>query len=86
MGAPNPPLPARGTAVSTLPAFTTLVTELDTGDTAWLLVSSALVLLMAPGLALFYGGMVRSKSVLNTVSYTHLDVYKRQGRCSPRPG
>ncbi len=35
------------------------------GDTAWLLAASALVLLMAPGLALFYGGMVRSKSVLN---------------------
>ena len=70
MGAPNPPLPARGTAVSTLPAFTTLVTEIDTGDTAWLLVSSALVLLMAPGLALFYGGMVRSKSVLNMMMMT----------------
>jgi len=35
------------------------------GDTAWLLASAALVLLMAPGLAIFYGGMVRSKSVLN---------------------
>ena len=38
---------------------------LDTGDTAWLLVSSALVLLMTPGLAFFYGGLNRSKSVLN---------------------
>ena len=37
----------------------------DTGDTAWMLASAALVLLMTPGLALFYGGMVRSKSVLN---------------------
>jgi Amt family ammonium transporter len=37
----------------------------DTGDTAWMLASSALVLLMTPGLALFYGGMVRAKSVLN---------------------
>ncbi len=35
------------------------------GDTAWLLASAALVLLMAPGLAIFYGGMVRAKSVLN---------------------
>ncbi|PXY27128.1 ammonium transporter [Prauserella muralis] len=35
------------------------------GDTAWLLTSAALVLLMTPGLAFFYGGMVRSKSVLN---------------------
>ena len=38
---------------------------MNAGDTAWLLAASALVLLMAPGLALFYGGMVRSKSVLN---------------------
>src|SRR5689334_11484803 len=37
----------------------------DAGDTAWLLAATALVLLMTPGLALFYGGMVRSKSVLN---------------------
>src|ERR1700750_1937921 len=39
--------------------------RLDTADTAWLLVSAALVLLMVPGLALFYGGMVRAKSALN---------------------
>lgn len=38
---------------------------INTGDTAWVLVSAALVLLMTPGLAFFYGGMVRSKSVLN---------------------
>ena len=38
---------------------------LNTGDTAWLITATALVLLMIPGLALFYGGMVRSKSVLN---------------------
>ncbi|MEO8518470.1 MAG: ammonia channel protein, partial [Dermatophilaceae bacterium] len=38
---------------------------IDTGDTAWILVSAALVLLMTPGVALFYGGMVRAKSVLN---------------------
>jgi Amt family ammonium transporter len=38
---------------------------LNSGDTAWVLASSALVLLMTPGLALFYGGMVRAKSVLN---------------------
>ena len=37
---------------------------MNTGDTAWVLVSSALVLFMTPGLALFYGGMVRSKGVL----------------------
>jgi len=39
--------------------------ELDAGNTAWVLASSALVLLMTPGLALFYGGMVRAKSALN---------------------
>ncbi|HEV2637403.1 MAG TPA: ammonium transporter [Actinocrinis sp.] len=38
---------------------------MNTGNTAWVLVSSALVLLMTPGLAFFYGGMVRAKSVLN---------------------
>ena len=38
---------------------------MDTGDTAWMLASTALVLLMVPGLAFFYGGMVRAKSVLN---------------------
>jgi ammonium transporter, Amt family len=38
---------------------------LDTGNTAWILTASALVLLMTPGLAFFYGGMVRGKSVLN---------------------
>jgi Amt family ammonium transporter len=38
---------------------------IDTGNTSWLLVSTALVLLMTPGLALFYGGLNRSKSVLN---------------------
>jgi len=38
---------------------------IDTGSTAWMLMSSALVLFMIPGLALFYGGMVRAKNVLN---------------------
>jgi Amt family ammonium transporter len=41
--------------------------RIDTGDTAWMLMSSALVLLMTPGLALFYGGMVRGKNVLNVL-------------------
>ena len=42
--------------------------KLDTGDTAWMMTSTALVLLMTiPGLALFYGGMVRKKNVLSTV-------------------
>ena len=38
---------------------------MNTGDTAWVLASAALVLLMTPGLAFFYGGMVRAKSVMN---------------------
>ncbi len=41
--------------------------KIDTGDTAWMLTSAALVLLMTPGLALFYGGMVRTKNVLGTI-------------------
>lgn len=41
--------------------------KIDTGDTAFLLVSAALVMLMTPGLALFYGGMVRGKNVLGTL-------------------
>jgi Amt family ammonium transporter len=54
-------LAAQGQTVSS-PAATSTV---DTGDTAWLLISAALVLLMTPGLALFYGGMVRAKNILN---------------------
>ncbi len=40
---------------------------INTGDTAWLLMSSALVMLMTPGVALFYGGMVRRKNLLSTM-------------------
>lgn len=43
---------------------------LNTGDTAWLLVCAALVLLMTPALALFYGGMVRRKNVLSTIMHS----------------
>ena len=46
-------------------------TRIDTGDTAWILMSSALVLCMTlPGLALFYGGLVRSKNVLATIMHS----------------
>jgi Amt family ammonium transporter len=41
--------------------------RLSTGNTAWVLVSAALVMFMTPGLALFYGGMVRARSVLNVM-------------------
>jgi len=44
-------------------------TNIDTGVTAWMLVSTALVLLMVPGLAMFYGGLVRTKNVLGTMMH-----------------
>ncbi|WP_026632928.1 ammonium transporter [Dyadobacter alkalitolerans] len=59
--------------ISILGAFipnvpTQIVTEgINSGDTAWLLVSAALVLLMTPGLAYFYGGMVNNKNVISTM-------------------
>ncbi len=59
------PLAANAAAPAANPA-----PVLNTGDTAWMLVSSALVLLMTPGLALFYGGMVRSKNVLSSMMHS----------------
>jgi len=47
---------------------------MDSGDTAWVLASAALVLLMTPGLALFYGGMVRAKSVLNMMMMSFVTI------------
>src|SRR3954454_4462616 len=44
--------------------------KIDGGDTAWMLGSTGLVLLMVPGLALFYGGMVRRKNVLGTMMHS----------------
>src|SRR6185312_15153765 len=44
--------------------------RMSEGDTAWLLVSTGLVMLMTPGLALFYGGMVQSKNVLSTFMHS----------------
>jgi len=48
--------------------------KIDTGDTAWVLVSAALVLLMTPGLAFFYGGMVRRKNVLGTMMQSFIAI------------
>jgi ammonium transporter, Amt family len=48
------------------------VSSVNSGDTAWLLVSTALVMLMTPGLALFYGGMVQGKNVLSTFMHSFL--------------
>ena len=46
------------------------MTTVDAGSTAWMLASSAMVLLMVPGLAMFYGGMVKTKSVLTTMMHS----------------
>jgi Amt family ammonium transporter len=48
--------------------------EIDTGDTAWMLTASALVLLMTPGLGFFYAGFVRSKNVLGTIMQSFIVV------------
>jgi ammonium transporter len=58
-GEPTPGPPKRHEAI-----------KLDGGDTAWMLTSTGLVLLMMPGLALFYGGMVRRKNILGTMMHT----------------
>jgi Amt family ammonium transporter len=47
-------------------------TAIDSGATAWMLTSTALVLLMIPGLAMFYGGLVRSKNVLGTIMHSYV--------------
>ncbi len=44
--------------------------QIDSGDTAWLLVATAMVMVMLPGLALFYGGLVRRKNVLSTIMHS----------------
>jgi ammonium transporter, Amt family len=65
--APAPGAPTIGTPVPAA-AAPAPASKIDKGDTAWMLTSSALVLLMtAPGLALFYGGMVRQKNALATL-------------------
>ncbi|WP_322744557.1 ammonium transporter [[Phormidium] sp. LEGE 05292] len=64
--APESPLPDASRQEATTPA-TNEASKIDTGDSAWMLISSALVLLMTPGLAFFYGGLVRSRNVLNTM-------------------
>lgn len=56
------PAPAAASAAAPAPA-----PHIDSGDTAWMLVSTALVMLMTPGLALFYGGLVRRKNVLSVI-------------------
>ena len=47
---------------------------MDTGDTAWVLAASALVLLMTPGVAFFYGGLVRRKNIVSTIMYSFVSI------------
>ena len=47
---------------------------IDSGDTAWVLTASALVLLMTPGLAFFYGGLVRRKNIVSTIMYSFVTI------------
>ena len=66
-GAPAPAVTAP-LGQEAVPAAVSVQPKIDTGDTTWLLVSTAMVLAMtAPGLALFYAGMVRSKNALGTI-------------------
>ena len=58
--------------------------RINTGDTAWVLASAALVLFMTPGLALFYGGMVRAKNVLAHAHAELLLPWASSACCGPR--
>jgi len=69
--AEQPKSESQAAAAPTTPAAQA-APKIDTGDTAWMLVSAALVLLMTPGLALFYGGMVRTKNVLGTIMHSFI--------------
>ncbi len=53
-------------------AFAADAPKVDTGDTSFIIISAALVMLMTPGLALFYGGMVRKKNVLSTIMHSFI--------------
>ncbi|MCX6322452.1 MAG: ammonium transporter [Bacteroidia bacterium] len=58
--------------ISSAGLFAADSTAIDSGATAWMLTSTALVLLMIPGLAMFYGGLVRSKNVLGTIMHSYV--------------
>src|SRR5262249_56570528 len=67
--APDASAPAASASAAAAPA----PSKIDKGDTAWMLTSSVLVLMMtAPGLALFYGGMVRQKNALGTLMHSFI--------------
>jgi Amt family ammonium transporter len=70
-------LAALATAAGSLPAFAQDAPVLDSGNTAWMLTSTALVLMMTiPGLALFYGGMVRQKNALGTLMHSFIIMFR----------
>ena len=48
--------------------------QINSGDTAWILVATALVMVMTPALAFFYGGMVRKKNLLSTINLSFITV------------
>jgi ammonium transporter, Amt family len=71
--APAAEAPKADAPAAAAPAAAPAPPKIDTGDTAWVLTSTALVLLMtAPGLALFYGGMVRQKNALGTLMHSFI--------------
>ncbi len=61
-------------AVPVSPAAAVSAGKIDSGDTTWILISTALVMLMTPGLAMFYGGMVRKKNVLGTIMHSFIAI------------
>ncbi|MCE9501031.1 MAG: ammonium transporter [Leptospira sp.] len=63
-----------GDAPATAPVATPPAPVMDKGDTAWMIVASAFVFFMIPGLALFYGGIVRSKNVLSTMMHSFVAI------------
>jgi Amt family ammonium transporter len=69
-------VPLAAMAQDVVPASAAAVpaVRIDTGDTAWILISTALVMLMTPGLAMFYGGMVRKKNVLGTIMHSFIAI------------
>ncbi|HXV47995.1 MAG TPA: ammonium transporter [Candidatus Binatia bacterium] len=72
---PTPAAPAADTPAPPAPAAPAPPPKVDKGDNAWMLTSSALVLMMTiPGLFLFYGGLVRSKNVLGTIMHSFIMV------------
>jgi Amt family ammonium transporter len=65
-------MPAIHLAAAAAPGPYATPTDIDSGNTAWVLASAALVLFMTPGLAFFYGGMVRSKNVLGMLMQNYI--------------